>query len=735
MRSIVLKLKRKMRRNRLDGGIWNRILIVNGVLLLMILFSTITYAATSIELTTGNFINVFGNLNLSGNNLVNAGNVSIKGNLSVDGNVSVDGSTFFVDATGDRVGIGTTNPREELQVNTNGPAATLIFNEETDSRPGSTIIGEVVFAGDTTSGSSYRNFTKIDTGITDDSTATYTGFMRFLTSNSGTLAERMRITGAGNVGIGTTNPTSGTGVGRVLEISGGDSGLSLNSTTAGVRWSIDSQTSGKLFISQGSTARMVVENNTGNVGIGTTSPLDKLHIDGDILVNDTSNDARLRLFGSGSGKEWVIGAGSSGGGSNGDLYIQHAGIVTAITIQNTTGNVGIGQTTPTEKLQVGGTIHIRHTADQILRFTEENIAARWAIGVPATGSGAQTGADLVFRGNGAINLTAPEGTEYMRITSTGNVGIGTTGPAATLHSNGTFIHSSVTNSATAFQVQNASGTTLLDVDTINQRVGIGTTAPEAKVQIQNAAAASISALRIEESSPATTGDVLKLEFFGDGPGDSTIRELARIQAHNIQTGSHHGYLSFWTMQSTTIGERMRIDDGGNVGIGATVPGSRLEVENTGSANDVLLLEDSSGLCEAQPTTTDLTWSCSSDEKLKTNIKPSRFNALAYVTGIPLFDYTVKKTEENATGWTAQAMLKNPLYADLVTNRTYFNPETNQTESELSVSTLPQSTLIKAIQEQQEQITELKTGKPKEAQQPSIESGYQKINGSIILTLG
>src|SRR3989338_81648 len=433
MRSIVLKLKRKMRRNRLDGGIWNRILIVNGVLLLMILFSTITYAATSIELTTGNFINVFGNLNLSGNNLVNAGNVSIKGNLSVDGNVSVDGSTFFVDATGDRVGIGTTNPREELQVNTNGTAATLIFNEETDSRPGSTIIGEVVFAGDTTSGSSYRNFTKIDTGITDDSTATYTGFMRFLTSNSGTLAERMRITGAGNVGIGTTNPTSGTGVGRVLEISGGDSGLSLNSTTAGVRWSIDSQTSGKLFISQGSTARMVVENNTGNVGIGTVSPLDKLHIDGDILVNDTSNDASLRLFGSGSGKEWVIGAGSSGGGANGDLYIQHAGIVTAITIQNTTGNVGIGQTTPTEKLQVGGTIHIRHTADQILRFTEENIAARWAIGVPATGSGAQTGADLIFRGNGANNLTAPEGTEYMRITSTGNVGIGTTTPSAPLH--------------------------------------------------------------------------------------------------------------------------------------------------------------------------------------------------------------------------------------------------------------------------------------------------------------
>src|SRR3989338_3492207 len=676
MRSIVLKLKRKMRRNRLDGGIWNRILIVNGLLLLMILFSTITYAATSIELTTGNFINVFGNLNLSGNNLVNAGNVSIKGNLSVDGNVSVDGSTFFVDATGDRVGIGTTNPREELQVNTNGTAATLIFNEETDSRPGSTIIGEVVFAGDTTSGSSYRNFTKIDTGITDDSTATYTGFMRFLTSNSGTLAERMRITGAGNVGIGTTNPTSGTGVGRVLEISGGDSGLSLNSTTAGVRWSIDSQTSGKLFISQGSTARMVVENNTGNVGIGTTSPLDKLHIDGDILVNDTSNDARLRLFGSGSCKEWVIGAGSSGGGSNGDLYIQHAGIVTAITIQNTTGNVGIVQTTPTEKLQVGGTIHIRHTADQILRFTEENIAARWAIGVPATGSGAQTGADLVFRGNGAINLTAPEGTEYMRITSTGNVGIGTTTPGGQL--------------------------TIAGGDGSEQEL------------ILNGSSADV-VLALVNSDPL--GREWRLASLGTASG-------GRSGNFEIHDQGHASPVKFVIQNGT-----------GNVGIGTTSPGSRLEVENTGSANDVLLLEDSSGLCEAQPTTTDLTWSCSSYEKLKTNIKPSRFNALNYVTGIPLFDYTVKKTGENATGWVAQEMLKNPLYADLVTNRTYFNPETNQTESELSVSTLPQSTLIKAIQEQQEQIAELKTGKPKEAQQPSIESGYQKINGSIILTLG
>src|SRR3990167_6478339 len=106
-------------------------ILVIGVML--ILFSTITYAATSIELTTGNFINVFGNLNLSGNNLVNAGNVSIKGNLSVDGNVSVDGTTFFVDATSNNVGIGTASPAATLHINSSSVKGALLVTNGSGS--------------------------------------------------------------------------------------------------------------------------------------------------------------------------------------------------------------------------------------------------------------------------------------------------------------------------------------------------------------------------------------------------------------------------------------------------------------------------------------------------------------------------------------------------------------------------------------------------------------------------
>src|SRR3989338_2669976 len=71
-----------------------------------------------------------------------------------------------------------------------------------------------------------------------------------------------------------------------------------------------------------------------------------------------------------------------------------------------------------------------------------------------------------------------------------------------------------------------------------------------------------------------------------------------------------------------------------------------EIENTTSIDDVLLLGDSSGLCEAQPSKTRLTRSCSSDISLKENITNDS-SYLDYVAGMPLFDYTVKKTVERA----------------------------------------------------------------------------------------
>lgn len=78
-------------------------------------------------------------------------------------------------------------------------------------------------------------------------------------------------------------------------------------------------------------------------------------------------------------------------------------------------------------------------------------------------------------------------TDRLHITATGNVGINNASPQYTLDVSGTARVASSANSTTAFQVQNTSSSTILDVDTTNGYVGIGTNTPSAKLNISDLA--------------------------------------------------------------------------------------------------------------------------------------------------------------------------------------------------------------------------------------------------------
>ena len=117
---------------------------------------------------------------------------------------------------------------------------------------------------------------------------------------------------------------------------------------------------------------------------------------------------------------------SSGVASNGTLALQSNGTTTAVTI-DASQNVGIGNASPSYKLDVAGS-GIRVAASGLAEFIAESSGGggTWEFGATATGNGTiycGQAKDLVFSTNTA---------ERARITSAGNVGIGTTSPSARL---------------------------------------------------------------------------------------------------------------------------------------------------------------------------------------------------------------------------------------------------------------------------------------------------------------
>jgi len=131
-------------------------------------------------------------------------------------------------------------------------------------------------------------------------------------------AERLRITSAGNVGIGTTSPNSA----LELEGTGNETNITLDNTTSttGRSYSIRSGNTGNLdlYDNDATTARLVIDS-SGNVGIATSSPssyyANHLVVDtgssaqsGITIVSDTGNQGMFAFADGTSGDQRYRGA-------------------------------------------------------------------------------------------------------------------------------------------------------------------------------------------------------------------------------------------------------------------------------------------------------------------------------------------------------------------------------------------------------------------------------------------
>ncbi|MEK9152551.1 MAG: hypothetical protein AAB692_04240, partial [Patescibacteria group bacterium] len=317
-----------------------------------------------------------------------------------------------------------------------------------------------------------------------------------------------------------------------------------------------------------------------NVGIGTTSPITTLDVNGEIALNSQlyvfagssraagQHTARITTDGTDS---FIKDTYLSTGGTYGKLHFQ-TNDTTRMTILPTSGNVGIGTTTPTEKFMVVGSDAVAVNAEII----NSNTAGYTTLALGEADSGGTYG--LL----GRVGSTDTPGANIYQIPKMfflynsdqagGDLGLGATATDGNIR----FFTSSVV-AATGERMR---------IDSTG-KVGIGTTSPQSLLHttLSDAATSAVSETRrIEHLTSGTAAAGFgsrSIWYLEDAAGNS--EDAAAIDAawEVATNGSEESSLRFLTSDNGTLGEKMRIDDDGNVGIGTTTPKSGYKLDVNG----------------------------------------------------------------------------------------------------------------------------------------------------------
>jgi hypothetical protein len=351
----------------------------------------------------------------------------------------------------------------------------------------------------------------------------------------------------------------------------------------------------------------------GNLLVGYTGAAPaKLYVAGTGWIDNGSDSANIFYVNAGGepslrlgqiGSVSYISAATSGGQST-SLVFQTAvgsGSITEKMRIDSSGNVGIGTSSPSSILNVKSSAPI---------FRLETTGAVTSTGTAYNAIRDSSGSDVFTNGflglancyqfgttfaNGFMRFLTGTATEAMRIDTSGNVGVGTTSPNARLHiqdgSNGGTLQlgstavdlgTSTINMYGASNVINFKhrniGTTLASITGAPANFGTDSSGYLA-FDTQTAAGTPTERMRITSSGNVGIGTSSPSQKFQIAGGSIQLDTATSVAFGNINTrmqGASDG--SFIWYGSGT--ERMRIDSSGNVGIGTTSPGAKLQVEGS-----------------------------------------------------------------------------------------------------------------------------------------------------------